>query len=235
MKQGYEITGAELVDLVGSAQFRSRLARAARITARTGHESAFAIFRKLGTHAQTYFMPVLEGMTSEASEPGSYIKWKQAHLPGWPERNFYATLLDVHFHPEYEEPLALSIDDVLLMDRSLPDLDDRPIIAIGSVNDTLTGCMLLLQRTFSGSLRTKGRSLAAQLMDRALDFRDRALSGWTTESFATFLAIPGYIRRAVFSFQVSTDSRPALVQNPQVLADFGYCVRARSLEEDLFS
>ena len=62
-----EVTGDELVRIVKSKDFRSRLAEAAKITMRTGHESEFRLYREI-YQDQDRFTPVFEGGTGSTDE-----------------------------------------------------------------------------------------------------------------------------------------------------------------------
>lgn len=60
------VSGDELVKIIQSKEFRYRLAKAAKITNRTGHETGFTVRREVQSNFY-YWSPVFEGFTDEVN------------------------------------------------------------------------------------------------------------------------------------------------------------------------
>ncbi len=138
------LSGSELVDLVKSREFRSRLAEAARITMRTGYESGFRHYLDLDANKR-YWTPVFKGERDELPSQ-RYSDWKSHTIPSWPADRC-VELLTFHTHPDADRELGLSYDDLRLILDGDSDFDLRPLIAIAGVTESTSAHLLLLRRT----------------------------------------------------------------------------------------
>ena len=211
-----EVTREELLAIGQSEEFRLRLGRSARTTMRTGHESAFSLYRHL-ERGRDYWSPVIKGSTDEVARR-AFDPWKETICPDpLAEPGFY--LLEIHVHPESREPLALSEDDVFLMDSSVSTYETRPLIGIGSIDEKKYGYVLLLQRTCRGDL-WDNRSMVEQFWQNYQEAWDY----WGRNGFARMLEVPGYIKADLLRFRLTTGSAHAEIANPGVLTRFAYTI-----------
>jgi len=189
------LEGSELVSLVKSREFRSRLAEAARITMRTGHESGFRNYRDLHT-AKRYWSPVIEGGTDEV--PGHlYRAWEETAVPEVLNTRELYPLFDFHFHPEFPE-LKLSYHDLDLVKSPAWERDVRPAVGIGNVSNDGYGNILFLRQL------TATPSIDSEFVTEQAWAAYEPVEGLPLSSeYANALAIPGYLRACVSPFRVS--------------------------------
>lgn len=216
-RRSIEITGRDLVELVTSASFQLNLARAARYTARTGHESGFSEYMDVEERA-TYSTDVIKGAPAHIDIP-PYQEWAAAERGKANAKGF--DLLKLHFHtydPRFQ-PLGLSESDFYALEnRPFDGFDVRTIAAIGRVGGQ-KGELVLLQRTCQDL--AFGGSLAEQLEDTAA-----AESAYgTLDQFVRALEIPGFTQADILRFSLPSCDGSARVENPDVLGRYGHTAR----------
>ena len=218
----YNVTGRELVALVESEDFRTRLATAANITMRTGHESGFSVYRDLAQGVDL-FTPTFEG-TTDSLPREEHSDWKRRTIPQWPyDQGDW--LLDLHFHPEYDEPLAVSQGDLFQLDGASPDFNFRPIVAIGTVTPDGDCCLLLLQKSSSKPIIEH-----AALLDECLEIiRSNDLNYGCQDSH--WPQLPNYIKSEVLQARCEPRQSPANLQNSYVMNRFAYSIRHKDPED----
>lgn len=151
----------DLAELVESSAFRYRLGRAARITMQTGYETGFELLHDQDRD-KTILTPVFTGMTDRL-DPYEYTTYHDnpaAQGPWW--ANDTAWLLRLHFHTGPSGPLQISTHDAL----TLQNYDSRyhpPVIAVGTVSDSGSGEIVLLQHQCGGPLGDQVVELADEI------------------------------------------------------------------------
>lgn len=212
------------MDLVKSEAFRSRLAVAARLTRRTGHESGFS-YIWYADHGTIHPSPVFEGQTDNMLSYEA-IDWRQQTFPlgAMP-----IPLLDLHLHPFSDDYLGLSPSDVRRMNPYDRGIDIRPLVAVGLINEQSSGRLFLFQKDFPGYLSESG-GVDEEFYDNYL----KEASRWPASDIGRSIEVPGYVKADVLRFRVPPDCEYAKLLNPRVLERFGYGYGAgRTLSEPL--
>ncbi len=182
------------MNLVKSREFRSRLAIAARVTAKTNNETGFKYYRDLST-ATDMWSPVFEGTELEM-RPSRFTDWMFDHLPYESIGDCYE-LLTLHTHGYPSSGLALSHSDVELTCSASYDEDVRPCVCIATLDpsDLTKGHMLMMQR-----LCKEPYFHATEIPQKAWRRALAVENEWPSERVADALTEPGYLASTVIPF-----------------------------------
>lgn len=222
-RKTYEVRGEDLVEIVKSDEFRSRLAEAARTCVRTGCETGFAVYREVQPQ-RDHWTPVFQG--DEYTIPaGTFVDWqmKRGLL-----HTVSDTLIKVHFHPHcYEDDHGISLQDLLGIFSGEFGLETRPIAAVAIVDEALSdGYMFLMQRDFDGGFDENPNPHAMRLDNEQRHYFywhyiDGFRDTWKDEDCADF-SIPGCGKGKRMHFSVPRSSQLAHIHDPEVAAHFAY-------------
>lgn len=181
---------------MNSREFRSRLAKAARLTARTGHEGAFSYLLDIRSQCR-HWTPVFEGCC-DRTDRYAFLEWKdRAGLDA--SLGICAHLLDLHLHPDSSGPLNLSYVDVCEVDQDSVAFPVRPLVAVGTVSEQGRIDLLLLQKTVNASLQYQCRNVLQQ----AYQQHERVEELWPSHEVARATTVPGFIRAGIVTYEVS--------------------------------
>ncbi|KAA0238479.1 MAG: hypothetical protein HS102_07920 [Planctomycetia bacterium] len=219
-----EVSGDELVKIVQSKEFRYRLAKAARITMRTGHESGFAVYREPQS-INHYWTPVFEGDTVSI-EGEVYKAWERREFSQYPDHDAF-DLLKLHFHTAEDGNILPSDHDLLLLDSYSFNYATRPIIGVAGVRLN-EGHILLLQKIFTGSVRQTWCSIAGELADRLPHLEMEQ----DPHELSKQLSLPGYIHAACLPFRLVPGPIRATLDSPFLMNRFAYSLAKRACSAD---
>jgi len=212
------LQGKELVDLVAGAPFRIRLAQAARITNRTGHETTFRYYRDITT-AQSVLTPVFEGGCTN-TDPESRL-----YFSTWLEGQFdaearEAVVLDFHFHPDPSGDHHLSLADLSFLDHDFEPCARikhywwRSVIVMGMVDYNLRGNLLLMQKESPAPIMDS--SIFHELWDKLRRYAHL----WPQSDFGRYVEVKGYVKADVLDFFIPLRSRSASYASLEPLLRF---------------
>ena len=196
-----------------SSAFRSRLAGAVRLTAKTGHEAGFCFYENYGNpvSTKTFWTPVIKGTTTDIhlrlEQPWDYEVEAgftiDEHLP----------LMLIHLHPGTDS-LALSERD--LQNVLLPDdeIDHRPVYAVGMVSEQLEGALLFLRAT------SRIPDYRAGVVDQAWESYYEHRDLWPSPELAKALQVPGFLAACVVNYSIPRYSTYAVLKAAEDLRRF---------------
>ena len=195
------LRGAELVNLVNSRDFRSRLAEAARRTVSTNREAGFQYYQDIDNKDELW-SPVIEGYVHEIPHE-FFTDWMIDNLRDDSNGNCHE-LLSLHIHTYPASGLALSSEDVeLTCSPACDEYDVRPVIMVGALDPTnmTRGHLLSMQRT-----DREPYPYATEVLHEAWKRVVAVEKDWPSSRVADALEVPGYLKAAVVPFYTTPQS-----------------------------
>lgn len=193
--------------LLEGEAFCTRLAKAARITNRTGHEAGFGYYYDRLTDT-AYASPVFEGGCDELPY-GLFVDWRDRVIPDSILTPGHFIML-LHTHPQCDEPLLLSHEDVNLTS----ELQARPLVCVAGVDRQRVGDIICMQSLYATDLYIYK---SAALDHLAESFCERAEQGRDTVECTALLEEGGLLRADALRYRVERGSKAATLLNPVVL------------------
>lgn len=206
-----------MAHMIASNAFRISLARAARLTIRTGHESTFQVYGAFGAPG-FLVTDVHEGTTDRI--PAYVYDNIRRELPKNVRSN--VVVLDAHFHPEATGRLEISANDLFRTEDTRCGSTSRPIVAIGKVDDERAGYLALLQGRFTGQLYPTGTTLVLDYLERLDTLGESTLE---PSHYRPILEMDGYMTADVLRFRLprrADGGRGAILENPRVIERFNW-------------
>jgi len=220
-ESNYQLTSKELMRFIRSKEFRFKLAESSLHTMMTGYECGFQLFRDFENNLD-YWTPI---HTGNSEETRSDDQWLQDNVPYWPN-NTGDFVLDLHFHPEYDEALDISEADLRHLDGQSEKYLTRPIVGVGWIDTHGHGAVGFMQKAAHFMMAESDYLHVKDLYD---SYYDQLSLSWSEEEFKKQMELSGLVRAEVLNFHINDFLEQTVkMSNPEVIGRFAYSLRPDS-------